>query len=275
MKSLNEIIKESEIRNSQSYLLPKSYTFDEFLDINNIDESEITDEQVNFFYRYNNSQLLGRNIYENLKSYDTVFLIDKLKREIGSKKGIISIEYVVTNKSLTGLVRIDIDGKVYKNQSDLFELDNKIYKILDFYGYYTTDIEKNDYGDWELYIEAKNGVNVYDSLKRYKYVYHVTEKQNKSRIQKRGLVPKHGNYRYFPNRVYLIGGGKVKDHIIQATQDKGFEDGQYVICKIDIRKLHINIYIDEASKDKQHYFTYECIPPQCIEFLDNIDQVER
>lgn len=274
MKSLNDIIKESEIRNSQTYLLPKSYTFDEFLVINNIDENEITDEQVEFFYRYNNSQLLGRNIYENLKSYDAVFLIDKLQREIGSEKGIISIENDITNKSLTGLIVIEIDGKVYKKQSDLFELDDKIRKILDFYGYYTSWIEKNNFGNWDLYIEANNTVNVYDSLKRYKYVYHITEKQNKSRIQKRGLVPKNSKYRYFPERVYLVGGGKVKPSLERVLYDKSYHEGQYVICKIDISKLHINIYIDEASKDKQQYFTYECIPPQCIEFLDDINKIQ-
>lgn len=80
-----------------------------------------------------------------------------------------------------------------------------------------------------------------------------------------------GFYREFPKRIYVVA---VDPSSIDRPIQNVLEDLAYAVngttlgmtaLKINLFKRHIPFYKDTAMRDEISYFTYNSIPPECIE----------
>ena len=75
-------------------------------------------------------------------------------------------------------------------------------------------------------------------------------------------------YRYFVDRVYLIGGSESKEETVENIRsviiDKQLSDGEYAILDIDLSHHNIGLWEDCASDRHYNVYTYEAIPPFLI-----------
>ena len=165
------------------------------------------------------------------------------------------------------------------------ELSDKIYNILEFYKYYITFIEeykKENVEGYILQIESYFTEDARETIKENgNILYHITESRNVPDILRKGLIPKtgkrtyQGGYRYFPERVYLIGNNpNIVENIDSVIIDKEFEKNgiQYAILKIDLGKHNISLWYDDASDGKYNVYTLEAIPPSFIS-ITTIDEI--
>lgn len=98
--------------------------------------------------------------------------------------------------------------------------------------------------------------------------------RNISDILKSGLRPKVGKtpyedpnkgYRYFPERLFVVNNSKsIKSDLNKIIRDKGLNNEEYVILKIDIGNYNISFFIDDASDNENCLYTLEAIPPSLI-----------
>ena len=102
-------------------------------------------------------------------------------------------------------------------------------------------------------------------------------------ILRKGLRPKtgkrkyQGGYRYFPERVYLIGNNpNIVENIDSVIIDKQFEKRgiQYSILKIDLGKHNVSLWYDDASVGKYNVYTLEAIPPSLIR-ITTLDEIQK
>lgn len=129
----------------------------------------------------------------------------------------------------------------------------------------------NDYDDLEAYKENEwcgeeeypHGVGIY---------YHITQTSKVPKILRQGLVPKEGGKLGYKRgeRVYLISFPS-----LELTYDIGKRIGvkDFTILKVDLRPFlgdKINIYQDEFA-DEGAVYTYDFIPPSCIEVFNKIE----
>ena len=195
------------LNNGNKYKMPHKFSFitlEEFCELNNIQESELTDDQIKFFYdNYGCSKGLPASIYDASHTHN---------------------DWVVEN------------------------------------------FKSHDYKDAS------------DFVKQSKYVYHITYKDNLQNILKKGLRPKAKKtqedsiYRYYTDRVFLIvDSPNIKKDLVNVIQDLGYNpfSDDYVILKIDISKLNITYWWDDASGGETVY-TIESIPPKFIKVIGNV-----
>ena len=79
-------------------------------------------------------------------------------------------------------------------------------------------------------------------------------------------------YRYYTERVFLIVDSEnIKSDITQVINDLNLWR-EYAILKIDISKLNITYWWDDASRGNTVY-TVESIHPKFIEVIDTIDNI--
>ena len=139
------------------------------------------------------------------------------------------------------------------------ELSDKIYGILEFYKYYITYIDEYKRGNKEGYVLAIESYFTEDARTAIKengnILYHITESYNVPDILRKGLRPKtgkrtyQGGYRYFPERVYLIGHNPdIVANINSVINDKEFKTRgiQYTILKIYLGGHNIRLWYDDA-----------------------------
>ena len=299
MKNLDEHLKETLCK---QYNMPHKYSFitlEEFCELNNISEDNITDEQVNYFYKhYGESRGLPASTYaathdhndwiiENFQSHDHKIVVRRLQKLLGNYIVDINTEKLSEKYTDARIVRIALskDCDIFNDDStETFKLnDNKLAKsisdILNFHNYYITLIYFYDNCN-VIIIEPKQTKNATDFVKQYKYIYHVTDKVNLEKIFKRGLRPNTKKttddniYRYYTDRLFLIvGSNNIKNDLISVIQDLGYSiySEDYAILKIDVSKLNFTFWWDDASKGNTVY-TVESIPPKFIEVI-NIDNV--
>ena len=102
-------------------------------------------------------------------------------------------------------------------------------------------------------------------------------------ILRKGLRPKtgkrkyQGGYRYFPERLYLIGHNPdIIANINSVINDKEFEKRgiQYTILKIDLGEHNVSLWYDDASVGKYNVYTLEAIPPSLISITTK-DEIEN
>lgn len=123
--------------------------------------------------------------------------------------------------------------------------------------------------------------SVYDSNNNDGILYHITPLKNKDKILKKGLIPKHIDYRLdnYPDRIYFY--TKRQENKLQLlckdlSQNTGITD--WLILKIDLKDRRSYIENDlstqykffEDPKAQFAVFTYENIDPQCIEIYKEI-----
>lgn len=101
MKSISEIILENSKKdNGIEYIMPHKFSFitlEEFCELNDIDEDEISDSQISYFYEnygkkqglpashYDASRTHNDWIIENFQSHDRNIVIRRIKELLGDK----------------------------------------------------------------------------------------------------------------------------------------------------------------------------------------------
>ena len=268
-------------------------TFEEYCDINGINDTNISERDINFYYTFRyfyTPDCVGYNYKEHL--YET--LISHSKESL-VKRLISLLNEFILEFDIDGAKNIDKgifafliskdcpifgdDDKGFLSSFELSdcELSDKIYNILEFYKYYITFIEeykKENVEGYILQIESYFTEDARETIKENgNILYHITESRNVPDILRKGLIPKtgkrtyQGGYRYFPERVYLIGhNSDVVTNIDSVIRDKEFEKNriQYTILKIDLGKHNISLWYDDASDGKYNVYTLEAIPPSLI-----------
>ena len=290
MKSLTEFVT--------TYKKPERWglwTFEEFCDVNKLNENTISKNAIEFYYNSLYQFLPDRKngtyfdwINESLTSHNRELLINKLKNILG--KYFIEFIDIKEKPMKVGVFAVKvsydcpaIDGK----SSSTFRLtksnlSNKIYDILQFFNYCITIIR--DFSDSfviviePLYTESANDV----IRKNGNIVYHITDKDNLHTILRTGLRPRVGKskvddgYRYFSHRTFLIGhSDNIKKNIKSVLNDKGYDpyDDKYIILKIDLKHHDIPLWFDDASAGELNVYTLTAIPPKLISTI-NYDELQ-
>lgn len=274
-------------------------TFEEYCDINDINDTNISERDINFYYNFRYVYVpdcVGDNyeerLYETLTSHSKESLVKRLLSLLnefiidfdidGAKnidKGIFAF-FISKDCPIFGE-----DDKEFLSSFELSdcELSDKIYDILEFYKYYITFIEENEKG-YILAIESYFTEDARAIIKENgNILYHITESLNVPDILRKGLRPKtgkrkyQGGYRYFPERVYLIGNNpNIIENIDSVIIDKQFEKRgiQYSILKIDLGKHNVSLWYDDASNGKYNVYTLEAIPPSLIS-ITTLDEIQK
>ena len=276
-------------------------TFEEYCDINGINDTNISERDINFYYTFRyfyTPDCVGYNYKEHL--YET--LTSHFKESL-VKRLISLLNEFILDFDIDGAKNIDKgifafliskdcpifgdDDKGFLSSFELSdcELSDKIYNILEFYKYYITFIEeykKENVEGYILQIESYFTEDARETIKENgNILYHITESRNVPDILRKGLIPKtgkrtyQGGYRYFPERVYLIGNNpNIVENIDSVIIDKEFEKNgiQYAILKIDLGKHNISLWYDDASDGKYNVYTLEAIPPSLIS-ITTIDEI--
>ena len=274
-------------------------TFEEYCDINGINDINISERDINFYYTFRYVYVpdcVGDNyeerLYETLTSHSKESLLKRLYNLLG--EFIINIDVNSIKKLDKGtfafLISKDCpifaeDDKEFLSSFELSdcELSDKIYDILEFYKYYITFIEENETG-YILAIESYFTEDARATIKENgNILYHITESRNVPDILRKGLRPKtgkrkyQGGYRYFPERVYLIGHNPdIIENIDSVIRDKEFEKRgiQYTILKIDLGEHNVSLWYDDASVGKYNVYTLEAIPPSLISITTK-DEIKK
>ena len=312
MKSLKQQLEEKMETNSvinynprniispETYKMPHKFSFitlEEFCELNDIPEDELTDNQINYFYEHYGEKTglpasrydLDNNhndwIIENLQSHDHKIVIKRLKKILGDLIIDINTDKLSEKYTTARIVRISLSKNcdIFNNDSqETFtlnnsDLSNKIRNVLEFHNYYITLIYFYENVN-VIILEPKQTENATDFVKKQRYVYHITHKDNIQNILKKGLCPKvkknddEYRYRYYTERVFLIVNSEnIKSDITQVINDLNLWK-DYAILKIDISKLNITYWWDDASRGNTVY-TVESIHPKFIEVIDNIDNI--
>ena len=274
-------------------------TFEEYCDINSINDTNISERDINFYYTFRYVYVpdcVGDNyeerLYETLTSHSKESLVNRLTDLLSEfildfdKGGTKNIDKGI----FTFLISKDCpifgeDDKEFLSSFELSDckLSDKVYNILEFYKYYITFIEENENG-YILQIESYFTEDARATIKENgNILYHITESLNVPDILRKGLIPKtgkrkyQGGYRYFPERVYLIGHNPdIIENIDSVIDDKEFEKRgiQYTILKIDLGEHNVSLWYDDASVGKYNVYTLEAIPPSLISITTK-DEIEN
>ena len=275
------------------------WTFEEYCDINGINDTNISERDINFYYTFRYVYVpdcVGYNykehLYETLTSHSKESLVKRLISLLN--EFIIDIDINTIKQLDKGIFAFLIskdcpifgeDDKEFLSSFELSdcELSDKIYDILEFYKYYITFIEENEKG-YILAIESYFTEDARATIKENgNILYHITESRNVPDILRKGLRPKtgkrkyQGGYRYFPERLYLIGNNpNIVENIDSVIIDKEFEKNriQYTILKIDLGKHNISLWYDDASDGKYNVYTLEAIPPSLIS-ITTLDEIQK
>lgn len=278
-------------------------TFEEYCDINGINDTNISERDINFYYTFRYVYVpdcVGDNyeerLYETLTSHSKESLVKRLTDLLSEfildfdKDGAKNIDKGI----FTFLISKDCpifgeDDKEFLSSFELSDckLSDKVYNILEFYKYYITYIgeyKKENKEGYILQIESYFTEDARATIKENgNILYHITESLNVPDILRKGLRPKtgkrkyQGGYRYFPERVYLIGHNPdIVENIDSVIDDKEFEKRgiQYTILKIDLGEHNVSLWYDDASVGKYNVYTLEAIPPSLISITTK-DEIEN
>ena len=278
-------------------------TFEEYCDINGINDTNISERDINFYYTFRYVYVpdcVGDNyeerLYETLTSHSKESLVNRLTDLLSEfildfdKDGAKNIDKGI----FTFLISKDCpifgeDDKEFLSSFELSDckLSDKVYNILEFYKYYITYIgeyKKENKEGYILQIESYFTEDARATIKENgNILYHITESLNVPDILRKGLRPKtgkrkyQGGYRYFPERVYLIGHNPdIIENIDSVIDDKEFEKRgiQYTILKIDLGEHNVSLWYDDASVGKYNVYTLEAIPPSLISITTK-DEIEN
>lgn len=204
-------------------------------------------------------------ILENLNTHDLNKLKEKIFKLFGSKYE-LDTKYANTKAESFWLVSsIGISKEIeFKN-------------LIEFFGYYISkiDMEMED-GELKEYIYICPHYSKNVDKMVYKendgILYHFTSNKYADEILTKGLRCKSAKYRNYPKRIYLYSSNKglegTENFIKKVVNPFDLKRYGLKIFKIDLKKLKdstIRFYNDESMEDKEAVFTYNNIPPQCIE----------
>ncbi len=200
-----------------------------------------------------------------IKSYNHTSLIKKLK----AKYNIYNInEY--DSKS-------NIKSFVFNVKEEI--TDDNFLRILDFYGYYCSEICKDTNNIFLYYIEPVFSEKCTDTVYKESNgkIYHITKNTNLNNILRKGIKPTVGkNYRVFSERAFFVY-GKTNDEIIKNVSHIINEKGtNYTIIEVDISHYKVNFYYD-TSENKQYNCIYSnnVFFPHLLNEIGNIDDLKE
>lgn len=215
-------------------------------------------------------------VLENLQSHDAGKLLDVLNKKYGRflKNAYCENE---NGKSVVYLAFNTVSDAELITGSD-----NDFKHILDFFNYYVT-VRRNFIVWLEPRYSEKADEYIYGNC--YGIVYHITNESNVKEIEETGLRCKTGSrrktfYRVFPERIYVVGidpheaernGLSVNEVLLGIRQKVAPPFDSMVALKINLRNRHIPFYRDSVMDDEFSCFTYNNIPPECIEKIIPLD----
>lgn len=158
--------------------------------------------------------------------------------------------------------------------ADVATKNDKFKNILEFYNYFVTQIRGNIMIIAEPRYSERADQYIYGDC--HGIVYHITYQDTADEIMKTGLRCKTGSsrkgfYREFPKRIYVVAidPSSIKHSVQEVLEALAYEITSTVkgmaALKINLFKRHIPFYKDTAMRDEISYFTYNNIPPECIE----------
>lgn len=104
------------------------------------------------------------------------------------------------------------------------------------------------------------------------YVYHLCNENNVKSISEKGLRCKTPEYRYFPERIYVIGAAprNIKNTIEDLIHGEidHFDNPSTYILKIKTGKE--DYYTDDIMENTHTFYTYNNIPAKNIESIYNL-----
>lgn len=188
-----------------------------------------------------------------IKSYNHELLIKKLITKYN-----ISNIHIYDSKS-------DVKS-FYFNHNNLLIDKQEFVSLLNFYGYYITELYyiKSD-NIYTYRIEPNFGTKCNDLVYKEckKKVYHITTEYNEQNIIKSGILPLEcKNYRYFTERTFFVCGKNTEEiiyNIEHIISEKNIKNP--VILEVDLSKYNVDFYYD-TSENKQ----YNCIYANAVFF---------
>lgn len=206
-------------------------------------------------------------ILENLQTYDVGKLKAALIKNCGDMIDDIICDDEDDKKPAFIFLNTGYDTANAVNKNDNFK------NILEFYNYFITQTQGNMVIAEPRYSERADSY-IYGDC--HGIVYHITYQDAADEIMKTGLRCKTGSrrkgfYREFPKRIYVVA---VDPSSINRPMQEMLKDLAYAVTgtamgmtalKINLFKRHIPFYRDTAMRDEISYFTYNSIPPECIE----------
>lgn len=157
--------------------------------------------------------------------------------------------------------------------------DDNFLRILDFYGYYCSEIRKDPNNIFLYYIEPVFSEKCTDKVYNESNgkIYHITNVANLNNILQKGIKPTVGkNYRIFSERAFFVY-GKTNDEIIKNVSHIINEKGSnYTIIEIDISHYKVNFYYN-TSENKQYNCIYSnnVFFPHLLNEIGNIDDLKE
>lgn len=300
----NIILTKESKDSLSSILLPNRNgfrTFEEMMDLNSITNED--PNLLDLYYKYNFCEYINEesnkigyinnfnrskdkwlnNIYETLTSHPFDKLIKKLEKELGQYIKRYEYDKNVDSKSKRILVYLENDKNILDkfftksslstNRLNFTEEAEKLYDILDFFNYYITEIGGNK-EDNEVYmiLEPLYTKDIYEDIKTNcnGILHHITTKENAEKILNTGLRPKvgktikEGGYRYFPEKIFMIGKtDNYKKEIEKLVNIKKLTN--YSILEIDLSQHKFGLWLDDAVTGIEYpVYTFEAIPKELI-----------
>lgn len=206
-------------------------------------------------------------ILENLQTYNVGKLKTALIKNCGDMIDDIICDDEDDKKPAFIFLNTGYDTANAINKNDNFK------NILEFYNYFITQTQGNMVIAEPRYSERADQY-IYGDC--HGIVYHITYQDAADEIMKTGLRCKTGSrrkgfYREFPKRIYVVA---IDPSSINRPMQEMLKDLAYAVTgttlgmtalKINLFKRHIPFYKDTAMRDEISYFTYNSIPPECIE----------
>ncbi|MCH5167921.1 MAG: hypothetical protein J1F35_08590 [Erysipelotrichales bacterium] len=287
MKTLTQFIKEYDPEyNIQYYIMNENlhcpsdilseFTFEEFCKFNKVVPTE------DIWYAYMNYWNGVPSDFSN-KAYNYRQFLNESEVIVGTNEEIINDIYkkFEINKDKFKL-RLSA-SKLYKpieiydkSIIDSEEKTKKLINILNFWNW--SGYEDNKY----ILLKPNKTETITNKVYNYPYIYHYCPKFiYDEKIKKYGLNPKHkpgSKYEklfcfYSKNpESSMLSFIRLKNRLIDNKYKKDKINNEFIILKIDLskNKNKIAFYTDEESNSENAFYTFEPIPPFCIEVLKEI-----
>lgn len=247
-------------------------SYDEFLQENGLDDTNITNNDIDVFITSFADRFYHCDINEVKFN-----IYNKMNRELSEMLGSVSSKHIIKEieKQYGNKVACLDDEDEHKKALTLIgDVDDKLNDILKKFNYYIAvkPFYSNKFKQHICVIEPKYADIVTDKVHDdYDCIlYHFTDKKNVESIMKSGLRLKKGDYREFENRCFLFGAKtneELKKCIAYLKNIKSTVKNP-VILKVTLDKYYnVDFYQDTMMNSDNGFFcyTYAMIPPSWIE----------
>ena len=308
----DQIEKEKIEQNKYKYPTDFERTFDNFLEVNNVDNDTVTEDMMDW-YAYHVCDKKGYfnpnifhvhypnfnvHINEMLKNTPLSVLIKQLNIGLGAGK-----EYHVSNYTDNGdMANILLVSKEIYDRDCIFEICNRM-----MWSFSAVESEEdiwknpmdvdepyifNDYGLPLIRIQVEpiktKNITEFVNNNCNGKIYHLCDIKRIDDILKSGLRPKgeDNDYRYIQNKVYFFCGETIEEliknlYIVLNSKREKINDKtsiieRYGLLEIDVNGYNIDFYQDGYYMDDVRYigYTYNYFPPKRLKVVDINDFIK-